>query len=166
MTHLQIAPTTQDDLPAILDMAGETFRAHQARHAAAFPEVILYKIEEMHRDAVDLAGNTPTSFSATRDGALAGYVLLRTMRGGAITYDIGVLPGHRRRGIGQALLGISGTIAKRRGWRRLVATVWAGNAASHGMFRKAGFTPEHLVPLRLERHSLKPTKTTYRKIIR
>ena len=165
MTQLQIAPTTQVDLPAILDMAGETFRAHQSRHPQAFPDIILLKLEEIHRDAVDLAGDTPTSFSAKQNDDLMGYVLLREKSGGGVIYDIGVLPEYRRDGIGLALLNKATEIAKARHWRVLSATVWAGNTASHTMFGKAGFETMRLLPLSLERSGLKPTKITYRKVL-
>jgi len=166
MTPLRIAPTTQDDLPAILEMAGCTFREHRARNPRAFPDTTLLKLEERHRDAVDLAGDAPTSFVARRDDAVAGHILLRPINVGGMVYDIGVLPDHRQQGVGLALLEHATGIAKQRHWRALVATVWDGNDASHRLFQKANFTDQSLVPQALRRFAPRPAKTTYSIVFR
>lgn len=143
MADTQIAPTTQAQLGAVLDQARATFEDHRARHPKQFPETTLFKLEERHKDAVDLQGEHHLSFTAQRASASVGFVLLRKIgvKAGMI-YDIGVYPDARRQGFGLALLHHAVATADAYGWDRLFASVWDGNTASHQMFQSAGFSPQ------------------------
>ncbi|NIH82439.1 GNAT family N-acetyltransferase [Amycolatopsis viridis] len=54
-----------------------------------------------------------------------------------------VRPGHRRRGLGSALMAACGAWAARRGARRTVLQVAAGNHAALALYRRLGFTGHH-----------------------
>ena len=139
MADFQIAPTTQACLPQVLEQARATFDEHRARNPRAFPHATLLKLEKRHRDAVDLAGDAPVSFTALIDNVPRGFVLLRPLRDAGMIYDIGVFPKFRQQGIAQALLEHAHTTAKERAWKMLVAAVWDGNVASHRLFQSAGY---------------------------
>ena len=139
MSDIKIAPTSQAQLDAVLQQARATFQTHRTRFPKSFPETTLCKLEERHRDAVDLAGDQPTSFSAIHNGMHVGYVLLRQKENAAMIYDIGVFPDARRQNIGRALLHRSVRIARERNWSTLFASVWTGNDASHRLFQSVGF---------------------------
>ena len=137
MADIQIAPTTQAQLEAVLDQTRATFQTHRARFPKAFPDTILLKLEEIHRDAVDLAGDKPTSFCATLRDETAGFVLLRPKKRACLVYDVGVFPLFRRQGVARAL--VAHAVARDRSWHLLMASVWDGNASSHRLFQSAGF---------------------------
>lgn len=139
MSEIQIVPSTLAHLPGILDQTRATFDEHRARVPKAFPDAVLLKLEERHRDAIDLADEAPISFSALIDGIPAGFVLLRPLAKFALIYDIGVFPHARRQGIGSALLRHVLLVGADRKWDQIVASVWDGNTASHQMFQSAGF---------------------------
>ena len=139
MADIQIAPTTQAQLEAVLDQTRATFQTHRARFPKAFPDQILLKLEEIHRDAVDLAGDKPTSFCAQLRGETTGFVLLRPKKRACLVYDIGVFPRFRRQGVARALVRHAVSVARDRRWHLLMASVWDGNASSHQLFQSAGF---------------------------
>lgn len=161
MPEIRIAPTTQAQLDANLDQARATFQEHRARFPKSFPDAILYKLEETHRDAVDLAGAEPTSFSAVVNGDHAGFVLLRKKKGLGMVYDIGTFPEARQQGVALALLDGALRVAEARKWPILFASVWDGNEASHRLFQSAGFHAQQPLLKKLSAFFPKSHTTTY-----
>lgn len=146
MTGITIAPTTQAQLTAVLAQARVTFEEHRKRYPKKFPDATMVKLEERHKDAVNLAGDRPLSFVAQIHGQPSGFVLLRPLENSndkaGMIYDIGVFPEARRQGIGQALLHHAASTARSYDWDLLFATVWRGNEASHQLFNSVGFQPQ------------------------
>jgi ribosomal protein S18 acetylase RimI-like enzyme len=74
-----------------------------------------------------------------------------TAEGGRAAWfeDLIVLPEHRRRGIGSALLGFVIREAKREGVLRITLLTDSGNERAQALYRKLGFTPSTMQPMRL-----------------
>ncbi|HUG78565.1 MAG TPA: GNAT family N-acetyltransferase [Burkholderiales bacterium] len=76
---------------------------------------------------------------------------LSTAEGGKAAWfeDLVVLPEHRRRGIGSALLGFVIREARREGVLRLTLLTDSANERAQALYRKLGFTPSSMKPMRL-----------------
>ena len=68
-----------------------------------------------------------------------GFVLVRAIAGEAEILSIGVIPDHRRKGIGRALLSAAAVEARRRGAERLFLEVASDNGPALALYRRAGF---------------------------
>ena len=85
--------------------------------------------------------------AAERDGALVGYAYAgmegsdyMALRGPAgVLYDLVVDPGHRRQGVGSALLGAALAALRQLGAPRALLFTAEKNDAARAMFAKAGF---------------------------
>ena len=68
-----------------------------------------------------------------------GFVLARAVAGEAEILSIGVVPAHRRKGLGRRLLSTAAVEARRRGAARLFLEVASDNAPALALYRRAGF---------------------------
>lgn len=73
------------------------------------------------------------------DFMVVGFLLLWLLGDEAEVVDIGVDPGHRRRGVGAALLEQALQMAAQSGSRRTFLEVRAGNHAARALYEQAGF---------------------------
>lgn len=79
---------------------------------------------------------------ARRDGELVGTVIAGFDGWRCHLYRLAVHPGHRRQGIGSALLAAAEERFAALGGRRADAMVRGGNARAHGAWDAAGYQPE------------------------
>lgn len=79
---------------------------------------------------------------AERDGVLAGTVIAGFDGWRCHLYRLAVHPGHRRQGVGGALLKAAEERFLRLGGRRGDAMVLDRNESAHPAWRAAGYTPE------------------------
>jgi ribosomal-protein-alanine N-acetyltransferase len=77
---------------------------------------------------------------AAADGVPQGFVLARTAADEAEILTLVVLPPHRRRGLGAALIGAAAAEAKRRGAATLFLEVAANNQAARALYTAGGFS--------------------------
>ena len=113
--------------------------------------------EECDRSPADIAARlAPDSariqFGAFIDGALAGTVCLRREDGlkemhRALILGMIVLPEHRGRGVGKALLEHALVCARSMpGLRQIALAATAGNQAAIGLYQACGFVPWGIAP--------------------
>ena len=107
----------------LADLAG----LHSACFADAWSEATLAEL---------LA--SPGVFALLADGG-EGFVLARAVAGEAEILSIGVVPAHRRKGLGRRLLSTAAVEARRRGAARLFLEVASDNAPALALYRRAGF---------------------------
>ena len=81
---------------------------------------------------------SPGVFGILADGG-EGFVLARAVAGEAEILSIGVVPAHRRKGIGRELLSAAAVEAGRRGAERLFLEVASDNESALSLYRQAGF---------------------------
>jgi ribosomal protein S18 acetylase RimI-like enzyme len=99
-----------------------------------------------------LARPTVSSFIAWLDGAPVGLVNcvdgFSTFKSRALMniHDLAVLPGHRGRGVGQALMQAVQAHAQARGCCKLTLEVLTGNARALRSYAQFGFEPYTLDP--------------------
>jgi ribosomal protein S18 acetylase RimI-like enzyme len=99
-----------------------------------------------------LARPTVSSFIAWLDGAPVGLVNcvegFSTFKSRALMniHDLAVLPGHRGRGVGQALMQAAQAHAQARGCCKLTLEVLTGNARALRSYAQFGFEPYTLDP--------------------
>lgn len=108
--------------------------AMAAMHAASFPPGARWGA-----DALVLQLGLPGAF-----GFLAGplgFVLARVAADEAEILTIAVLPGHRRAGVGRALLLAAGSRAAASGARAMLLEVAEANDAARALYAGAGFQP-------------------------
>lgn len=78
---------------------------------------------------------------AEREGFTVGFVLAESREGGVGTWALGVLPAHRRKGVGRRLAAEACAYFRRRHLRPVV-TYWAADASQAGFARALGFSTE------------------------
>lgn len=81
---------------------------------------------------------SPGAFAFLDEGR-QGFVLARAIAGEAEILSIGVVPAHRRKGIGRRLLSAAVIEARRRGAARLFLEVASDNDPALALYRDAGF---------------------------
>lgn len=144
-----IRPATRDDVPALADLARQT----DEMHAEILPDYFRVpgagptrSRDEMLRGLDDRA---EVVLAAEEDGRVVGFVhaLLfdtparptMTPRRRVHLDDLVVDRAHRRRGIGRSLVDAAAGWARDRGAAELVLTVWMGNDAADGFYRRLGW---------------------------
>lgn len=129
MTDLRIRPATADDIDAVLAFwrtAAEGTSISDDRDGVA-------RLVTRDPDALLLAEHT---------GELVGTVIAGFDGWRCHLYRLAVRPGHRRQGIGTALLAAAEERFARLGGRRGDAMVLTGNERAHHAWRAAGYAPE------------------------
>jgi ribosomal protein S18 acetylase RimI-like enzyme len=127
LTHdLMIRAATLDDLDALAELERNSFR-----------DDLLSRRQFRYL----LTRGQALTLVATQRGLLRGYVLLvfRSNSTAARIYTIAVAAGHRRRGVGAALLAAAERAARRRGCDRVRAEVRSDNRASLALFERHGY---------------------------
>lgn len=76
---------------------------------------------------------------ASADGSVVGYIVLLTGTGEAELANLAVSAGHRKRGVGEALLARAGEILPERGVRHLYLAVRASNEKAIRLYERFGF---------------------------
>ncbi|MFI2642509.1 GNAT family N-acetyltransferase [Streptomyces sp. NPDC018610] len=130
MTDLRIRPATADDIDTVL-----AFWRTAAEGTSISDD----------RDGVGrlIARDPGALLLATgRAGELLGTVVAGFDGWRCHLYRLAVHPGHRRQGIGSALLSAAEERFARLGGRRGDAMVLTGNERAHHAWRAAGYTPE------------------------
>ncbi|MCX4529089.1 MULTISPECIES: GNAT family N-acetyltransferase [unclassified Streptomyces] len=129
MSDLHIGPASAADLPAVL-----AFWRTAAEGTSISDD--LAGVERLHdRDPRAL-------LLARRDGELVGTVIAGFDGWRCHLYRLAVHPGHRRRGIGSALLAAAEERFVELGGRRADAMVLDRNEGAHGAWDAAGYHPE------------------------
>ena len=98
-------------------------------------------------DIVDILAS-PGAFglAARNRGALAGFVIARTVADESEILTLVVDPGHRRQGIGRALLEAAAQLSGQGGANALFLEVDAGNDAAIALYQSDGFSQVGLRP--------------------
>ncbi|WP_405707254.1 GNAT family N-acetyltransferase [Streptomyces xanthophaeus] len=129
MSDLHIGPATAADLSSVLG-----FWKNAAEGTSISDD--LAGMERLHeRDPRAL-------LLARRDGELVGTVIAGFDGWRCHLYRLAVHPGHRRQGIGTALLAAAEERFAALGGRRADAMVLDRNAQAHGAWDAAGYGPE------------------------
>ncbi|MFD7097055.1 GNAT family N-acetyltransferase [Streptomyces xanthophaeus] len=129
MSDLHIGPATAADLSSVLG-----FWKNAAEGTSISDD--LAGMERLHeRDPHAL-------LLARRDGELVGTVIAGFDGWRCHLYRLAVHPGHRRQGIGTALLAAAEERFAALGGRRADAMVLDRNAQAHGAWDAAGYGPE------------------------
>ena len=159
---IEIGPADQSDAPLFLAATRATFEEHRARDPRSFSDKLLKKAETAHEQAFASLDSdaSPLFLVARRDGAAVGYVLLKERIRLCLIYDVWTDPAQRGVGIGSALLEAAQVLATEREWS-LCAVVWAGNDASHRLFRSASFLEQKPFLWWLRRRVLAPKSNIY-----
>jgi GNAT superfamily N-acetyltransferase len=135
-----IRPATPDDLPTILRLIRALAEYEKLAHAVTFDE----------REVRDhLFGARPYAevLIAEEEGVAGGYALFfhnySTFRGRPTLFleDLFVIPEHRGRGHGKALLVALARLAVERGCQRLEWSVLNWNEPAIGFYRRLGAVP-------------------------
>lgn len=129
MSDLHIGPASVTDLPAVLD-----FWKGAAKGTSISDD--LAGVERLH------ARDPRALLLARRDGELVGTVIAGFDGWRCHLYRLAVHPGHRRQGIGSALLAAAEGRFAELGGRRSDAMVLDGNAQAHGAWEAGGYHPE------------------------
>ncbi|MFJ7156582.1 GNAT family N-acetyltransferase [Streptomyces sp. NPDC101118] len=129
MDDLHIRPAAAGDLPAVLD-----FWASSAEGTSISDDVAgVTRLVERDPGALLLA---------ERDGRLVGTVIAGFDGWRCHLYRLAVDPGHRRQGIGSALLAAAEERFTALGGRRGDAMVLDRNERAHHAWRAAGYGPQ------------------------
>ncbi|MGP3684411.1 GNAT family N-acetyltransferase [Streptomyces sp. IBSNAI002] len=129
MSDLHVGPAAATDLPDVLD-----FWKAAAEGTSISDD--LAGVERLHvRDPQAL-------LLARRDGELVGTVIAGFDGWRCHLYRLAVHPGHRRQGIGTALLAAAEERFEALGGRRGDAMVLDRNASAHRAWDAAGYRPE------------------------
>lgn len=158
--NVRVRPATNDDIPALIDLvhsvdtssglfSGKPLQDQTTEHLTErFGEIL-------HSDRVLL-------IAADESGAVVGMLAARNDAVGAIDLTpvlhvthLMVDPGHRRRGIGRALLAAAVRLADDEGIEHLLATAAAGSREGNRYLARIGFAP-------LVVHRIAPTSALHR----
>lgn len=145
---IEVRPAEPADVPAIAELAAVV----HAAHAAALPHVFQPPAPPPlgPADVVQLiAAAGPLFLVAVLDGAFAGYARaeLRDQPATAFkrasrvlhVHEMGVVPAHRRHGVGRALLRAARAAARARGAHGVSLDVYAFNAGARAFYAREGF---------------------------
>lgn len=88
-----------------------------------------------------LASANTRTLVAEADGAVAGFLVARSIREEGEILNLAVLPEHRRRGLGRELLTAGLDWLSKGGVREVYLEVRQSNAAALAMYRARGFRP-------------------------
>jgi len=124
LTTVRLEPMRAEHLPVILALeeqlfGGEAWTEGMLRDELAAPESRHYVV-------------------ALIEAEIVGYAGLVSYDHEAHVTTIGVVPGHRCRGVGTAMLA---DLLSAAGVRRVLLEVEAGNAAAQRLYARNGFTP-------------------------
>ncbi|MCX5197485.1 GNAT family N-acetyltransferase [Streptomyces sp. NBC_00249] len=129
MSDLHIGHASAADLPAVLE-----FWKGAAKGTSISDD--LAGVERLH------ARDPQALLLARRDGELVGTVVAGFDGWRCHLYRLAVHPGHRRQGIGSALLAAAEERFEALGGRRSDAMVLDGNARAHGAWEAYGYHPQ------------------------
>ncbi len=130
-----LRPARPDDAPRLLEWANDP-----ATRAASFDRAEISWPEHVAWLAAVLADPDRRLWIAEEEGVALGQVRVDRAPEGFGVVSIGLAPGARGRGIGQAVLGLGAAAAMRElGIRRVRALVMPANVPSRRLFEGAGF---------------------------
>jgi GNAT superfamily N-acetyltransferase len=134
---LEIRPATESDLPGILRMYGQPGLGDGAVLSVEAAAKVLRRIETYPDYHV---------FVATAGGSLVGTFALLIMDNlahlgapSAVVEDVCVDEGHRRSGIGRAMMEFAMKTAAERGCYKLTLSSNIARASAHDFYRSLGF---------------------------
>ncbi len=140
MTHIDIRPATEADLPAITDIY-----QHAVLHGTATFELIPPDVAEMTRRFKSLMDGGYPYLVAALEGGVIGYAYAGPYRPRpayrfTVENSVYLQPAIHRRGIGLQLLQRLITECEARGYRQIIAVIGdSANAGSIGVHARCGF---------------------------
>jgi GNAT superfamily N-acetyltransferase len=145
--NVRVRPATIDDIPALVevvqsvDVSTGTFSGKPLQDASTEHLTARFHDILAHTDRMLL-------IAADESGAVAGMLAARNDDIGAIDLmhvlhitHLMVTPGHRRRGIGRALLAAAVHLADEAGTEHVLATAAAGSREGNRYLARIGFAP-------------------------
>ncbi|MGB7260746.1 MAG: GNAT family N-acetyltransferase [Albidovulum sp.] len=181
MDGITITPARAELKDEIKRLTAQTYEEHRQRQPFAFPKNYVQEIEfglidaAFRSDTSAELAESPLVFAAHLGDQFLGYVRLnsfarkdRPTQPSVTISDIYVVPEHRGKHVGRALLAHVQNLCRERDWDNLMAQVWSGNAASASLFKAAGFSEQYrsyrFGPVRQARDWVlpKPAKLAFR----
>ncbi|HEY7050012.1 MAG TPA: GNAT family N-acetyltransferase [Jatrophihabitantaceae bacterium] len=146
-SHVRVRPAELADLPQLLRLVEATDLQLGSPGARQFEADTLANLPE--RFATILSSDDRTVLVAVDDvGDVVGFVVVAEGDVAAITAvpalhvsHLLVAPGHRRRGVGRALLAAAVHVADQRGIEHVVATAVTGSRDANRYLARLGFAP-------------------------
>jgi ribosomal protein S18 acetylase RimI-like enzyme len=117
------------DVPAVLNLW---------RHAAAFPSAT---DDKAGLDAL-LEHDRESLLVAEQEGEIVGAVIAAWDGWRGNVYRLAVRPGHRRQGIGRALVAKAERQLRTRGARRISVLAFSGEPGADDFWRAVGYVPD------------------------
>ncbi|MEL7259130.1 MAG: GNAT family N-acetyltransferase [Pseudomonadota bacterium] len=146
-SDIHLRPATRDDLATILEGCRDTLDRHLEHLPFAFYEG---SFDTFYKPYIATCIDTQERVDEARivhlaevGGAFAGYVVIADSMnngGGFEIFDIHVLPGFRKKGVGEALLDWCKSLAEEFDAHNLDATVWTLGDTREDFFAASGFT--------------------------
>lgn len=148
MNGVTVSAANFEDIPALTELLAFLFN----QEADFRPD------REKQQHALGMILKDPDSgriFAARSEGKVVGMVnllfLISTAEGGKVVQleDLVVHPGFRKQGVGTLLLQQALTFARQENFSRVTLLTDAHNASAQELYRRHGFEPSAMIPLRL-----------------
>ena len=143
--RLEVAPGDGEVAPGVVELRDEHLRGAYEVAAECLPEMALPQLAAApaYEDWIEReADSSPVAFVALDGDRVVGYARLHELPSGRLENGLtAVRHSHRRRGLAIALKRAQLAWAARNGYREIVTSTVAGNAAMQAVNERLGYRP-------------------------